>query len=341
MSGLHLDKQNALKYGIDVEAIEAATGRAVAVWRESTSPIDEKGEISDFLKPFITQTPITPTPISQEWPRVVTGFSIYLAMEPGEQENIATMGLPPLRTLRVLPPERIREITLSIEQDNPKEDHLLPGEALAWLAGEPISPYPASVDRHILAFIAKWSEHLGKDERNRLIRPLLPLIVNSVNPGTTRQLTFTIAAWTLTEALPAWLELAGLKKDAKAMRSLMPPGGDPGSIEARAVREALLRAHNNTVSLSNSLTGHSPNHHRAIERSATMAAYLASPKDIAPGLVPDTALQAARAAELKRKRFSKTISQLQESASELVRSLAQVSNPSNPQALQDPVPKES
>lgn len=68
MSGVLIERDDAKeKYGIDSDAIEAATGRKVdAVWRES----GWADEVDESMKEHFYG--------SSDEPRIITGFSIYL-----------------------------------------------------------------------------------------------------------------------------------------------------------------------------------------------------------------------------------------------------------------------
>ena len=82
MAGVVLDPQSALQYGIDAAAIEAALGRRVTVWRETTSAKDGNGAVPAFLQPHLLKSPAKDLD-----PRVLSGFSIYVDLEePGEDE---------------------------------------------------------------------------------------------------------------------------------------------------------------------------------------------------------------------------------------------------------------
>ena len=77
MSGVYIERDDAKeKYGIDSDAIEAATGRKVsAIWRESSWA----DEVDDSMKPHIYGV--------ADAPRIVTGFSIYLETPTIEDEE--------------------------------------------------------------------------------------------------------------------------------------------------------------------------------------------------------------------------------------------------------------
>ena len=79
MAGILLNAKDAMKYGIDVTAIEAALGRRVKVWRETTSARDFNGEISPFLLPHLLESPARKMD-----PIVISGFSIYVDVDEPE-----------------------------------------------------------------------------------------------------------------------------------------------------------------------------------------------------------------------------------------------------------------
>jgi hypothetical protein len=100
-------------------------------------------------------------------------------------------------------------------------------EAVAWLAGEPHGDAPACVCPVLARFIRHWNDELGDDERTRVLRPLLPALVGTALDRATlegeelqRRRWWGIVSWGVREALPAWLKLAGLEREAHVLADL-------------------------------------------------------------------------------------------------------------------------
>jgi hypothetical protein len=101
-------------------------------------------------------------------------------------------------------------------------------EAVAWLAGEPHSDTPACVCPVLARFIRHWNDELADDdERTRVLRPILPALVGTAADRATlggnelrRLRWWGIFSWYVREALPAWLKLAGLDREAHVLADL-------------------------------------------------------------------------------------------------------------------------
>lgn len=94
-------------------------------------------------------------------------------------------------------------------------------EAASWVAGEPFSAYPECVCPVIAAFGRAWNDALPADDRNRLLKPLIPLIIGTRSTPEVRDArAFMAADWAVRVFTPAWLRLAGLAEDAVALESL-------------------------------------------------------------------------------------------------------------------------
>lgn len=93
-------------------------------------------------------------------------------------------------------------------------------ELVAWMAGEPHSDHPACASRVITAFVINLNDVLGETTRQRL-KPFLPRIVGTRGSEELEQRRGWMAAdWLIRVRTPAWLDLAGLKEQAAALRSL-------------------------------------------------------------------------------------------------------------------------
>ena len=96
-------------------------------------------------------------------------------------------------------------------------------EAVAWLAGEPHSDSPKCACPVVAALVRSWNDSLPTDEdRNRLLRPLVPKIVGT--RGKTDALLlrrmWAVVDWQIRVYAPAFLRAAKLDEAARALESL-------------------------------------------------------------------------------------------------------------------------
>lgn len=106
-------------------------------------------------------------------------------------------------------------------------------EMVAWLAGEPHSDEPRCACPVIAAFVRALNDSLPSDAaRNRLLRPLVPKLVNTRANARVEALRGRLAADAgVRELLPVLLERQGRLEEAALLRQL-PPLHDDESIEA-------------------------------------------------------------------------------------------------------------
>jgi hypothetical protein len=95
-------------------------------------------------------------------------------------------------------------------------------EAAAYIAGEAHSDHPKCVSPCITAFMTNWNDALPSDEeRDRLLKPLLPLLIGTrttLEDESTR--AYLAADWQVRVSTPGWLDLAGLHDHAAGLRNL-------------------------------------------------------------------------------------------------------------------------
>ncbi len=111
-------------------------------------------------------------------------------------------------------------IILAKGAHDPTEGAMCAMEAVAYIAGEPWSDHPQCVSPVIAAFMRLWNDALPDDDRTRLLRPLLPLVVGTRTTATdegTR--AWMVADWLVRVHTPAWLRLAGLADHAQTLES--------------------------------------------------------------------------------------------------------------------------
>jgi hypothetical protein len=104
--------------------------------------------------------------------------------------------------------------------DSP-DDGMCIMEAVSYIAGEPWSDHPECVCPVIAAFLRNWNDNLPDDRRDELLRPLIPLVLNTRLTKAVEQRRATMAAdWLVRVYTPAWLRLANLDRHADALAAL-------------------------------------------------------------------------------------------------------------------------
>src|SRR6266571_4965894 len=96
-------------------------------------------------------------------------------------------------------------------------------EAAAWLAGRKHSDSPICVSQSIAALIRNWNDSLKTDEdRNRLLRPLLPAILETASDAAIESRRGWMAIdWLTRTMVPSFMDLSPkLTKHAASLRAL-------------------------------------------------------------------------------------------------------------------------
>ena len=94
-------------------------------------------------------------------------------------------------------------------------------EAVAYVAGEPWSDHPACACPVLGTFMRAWNDGLPDDERDTLLRPLVPLLVGTKASKETEDRRALMAAdWLIRVHTPAWLRLAKLDAQAASLEAL-------------------------------------------------------------------------------------------------------------------------
>ena len=94
-------------------------------------------------------------------------------------------------------------------------------EAVAFVAGEPWSDAPECACPVISTFLRSWNDALPDEERDTLLRSLIPRIVGTrSNAEVERRRSLMAADWLIREHTPAWLRLATLDAAANALAGL-------------------------------------------------------------------------------------------------------------------------
>ena len=118
--------------------------------------------------------------------------------------------------------EDLETMTLGHGGHFTREEGVNAMEAVAWLAGEKHSDAPECASTVIAAFLRAWNDSLPTDEdRQRLLRPLLPLVVSSrADNATELRRSYMALDWLVRVHTPAWLLLVGLDDHAEALIAL-------------------------------------------------------------------------------------------------------------------------
>jgi len=221
----------------------------------------------------------------------------------------------------VLPLLGLEGITLKSGSHERRESGVCAMEALAWIAGEPHSDDPQCACPVIGAFMRSWNDGLPNDEdRTRLLRPLLPLLVGSRSTEAVEiQRSWLALDWLARECAPAFLSLRDdLKAHAVALRGLAPL---TDSKSAKAAQKTLDAARDAARAAAGAAA-------RDAAGAAAGAAARAAARDAAGAAAWDAARAAAWAAagDAARDALAPTVKTLQLSATELVKRMVSVTS---------------
>lgn len=180
-------------------------------------------------------------------------------------------------------------------------------EAVAYIAGEPWSDAPRCVCPTLRDFAMAWNDGLRTDEeRTRLLRPLVPLLVGT-NQGNALALrrSYRIFDWLVRVYLPAWLSLTpSLAAHAAPLRVLAP-------LDSRdRVADAL-----DTIAAAEAAT-------RTVARAAAWVAVEAA-AEAAAWVATRAATRAAAGAAVEAA-AEPTVRELQDSAQALLREMCEM-----------------
>ena len=127
-------------------------------------------------------------------------------------------------TTTTLPPPWLDQIQLSGGKHTRRQNGVCATETLAWLAGEPHSDTPQSVCPAICDLLRIWNDQLSQLDRDQLLRPLLPNLLNTnQGPQATQHKRDNAQAHLLQVTTPLWLTAAGAHRQAKLIRDIPNP----------------------------------------------------------------------------------------------------------------------
>ena len=125
----------------------------------------------------------------------------------------------------------IDTIHLTVGKHATPEDGMCAMELAAVLAGEPFTDHPECVSLIIAAFFRSWNDSLPDTDRDRLLKPLIPLTLGTRSTTDVEDRRAWMACdWLVRVHTPTWLRLAGLTGDAEALEALPPL--EPATIDA-------------------------------------------------------------------------------------------------------------
>ena len=132
------------------------------------------------------------------------------------------MTAPDIRVAQINESRLAEVATLSSGDHGGIDEGMCVMEAVAYVAGEPWSDAPACACPVITAFMVSWNDSLPSNEdRDRLLKPLIPSIVGTRSTPEVEQRRATMAAdWLIRVHTPAWLRAAKLESQAAALEAL-------------------------------------------------------------------------------------------------------------------------
>ncbi len=94
-------------------------------------------------------------------------------------------------------------------------------EAVAYVTRSPWSDHPDCVCPVLGAFLRAWNDGLPDEQRNSILLPLIPRVINTRGSEKLAERRALMAAdWLVRTHTPAWLRLAGLTDQAAALENL-------------------------------------------------------------------------------------------------------------------------
>ena len=113
-------------------------------------------------------------------------------------------------------------------------------EAAAWFAGKSHTDHPACVSPVLAAYGRSLNDALPDDSRQLLV-PFVPLMPGTAGDGLDEARGYLALDWLIRVHAPAWLDLAGLADEARALRDL---SRITDLAAAQAARPVVLTARN-------------------------------------------------------------------------------------------------
>jgi hypothetical protein len=117
----------------------------------------------------------------------------------------------------------IQALSLASGSHNEDQDAYCVMEAVAYVAGESWSDHPECACPTLTSFMVSWNDGLPSDtERDRLLKPLIPQLVNTrVSDAVAERRSYLALDWLVRVHTPKWLDLVpSLHDRAKELRAL-------------------------------------------------------------------------------------------------------------------------
>ena len=229
----------------------------------------------------------------------------------------------------------LNTITLGKGSHDDRDDGVCLLEAVAWWADEEHTDDPRCVSLPLAGFGRRLNDVLPDVRRQELV-PLIPSMVGTRADGLDEQRGYLALDWLIRTYTPAWLDLAGLSAEARALRDLrrivdLAAAQAAGPV-VRAGQEKAAAAGAAAGAAAWAAAGAAARDAawaaawaaaRDAARDAARAAAGAAARDAARAAARDAARAAARdaARAAARARLQPTVEQLQTSAVALFRSM--------------------
>ena len=231
-------------------------------------------------------------------------------------------------------PDRLAQVATLAAGAHPDGSAMCAMEAIAFIAGEPVTDHPACTAPVIAAFIRTWSDGLPQTERDALIRPFLPRLVGTGgSEALERRRVARVADWLVRTHVPAWFHLAKLIVEGDELADL-PALQDVGDLASLCDHLKRARKRAAVANLTLRQTGSEVRNaawdaaHRAAWVTVRHALEAAGPRVLAAGWDAAHAAAYAAARAYGKAPLEPTRRALQDTARELVEDLI---------AMQDPV----
>lgn len=116
-------------------------------------------------------------------------------------------------------------------------------EVVAWLAGEPHSDAPVCASAPIAAFMRSWNDTLRDEDRDRLLKPLLPRLLHTRStPEVEDRRAWLAFDWLVREFAPEWLVIvADLEPESAARSAARSAAWSAARSAARSAAESVLQ----------------------------------------------------------------------------------------------------
>ena len=173
-------------------------------------------------------------------------------------------------------------ITLTRGAHETRADGVCLLEAAAWFAGKSHTDHPACVSPVLAAYGRSLNDALPDDSRQLLV-PFVPLMPGTAGDGLDEARGYLALDWLIRVHTPAWLDLAGLADEARALRDL---SRITDLAAAQAARPVVLTARNKATAARDAT--------KDAARAAAWDAAWTAARDAAWAAARDTARDAAR-----------------------------------------------